>query len=121
MLSWNWCYTCWIFLEAVRNMLLLDRIGMHRILMASRLAVLMVGLLAGLLSGQQQPPQQQPPQPAGAEPGQSPAVFRSSVSEVQAPVLVLDRDGQYVNGLQPEQFHLFDNGKEQNIHVDVSY
>jgi len=40
---------------------------------------------------------------------------------VQAPVLVFDRDGQYVSGLQPEQFHLFDNGKEQNIHVDVSY
>jgi len=79
---------------------------MYRILMAS--------LLGGLLAGQQQPP-------APQEPAQPPAVFRSSVSEVQAPVMVFDRDGQYVNGLQPEQFHLFDNGKEQNIHVDVSY
>ena len=40
---------------------------------------------------------------------------------VQAPVLVFDRDGNYVNGLQPHQFHLFDNGKEQNINVDVAY
>jgi VWFA-related protein len=95
---------------------------MYRILIAS--------LLAGLLAGQQKPPAQQPavqqpatqPPAAQPEPAQDPsAVFRSGVSEVQAPVLVLDRDGQYVSGLQPEQFHLFDNGKEQNIHVDVSY
>ena len=76
--------------------------------------ILIVGLLVGLLAGQQQ---SVPPQ----EPGQAPTTFRTGVSEVQAPVLVFDRDGQYVNGLQPEQFHLFDNGKEQNIHVDVSY
>ena len=36
-------------------------------------------------------------------------------------MLVFDRDGDYVNGLQPDQFHLFDNDKEQNIHVDVAY
>jgi VWFA-related protein len=86
--------------------------GMQRILIAS--------LLAGLLAGQQKPPAQQPA--AQPEPAQEPVVsFRSGVSEVQAPVLVLDRDGQFISGLQPEQFHLFDNGKEQNIHVDVSY
>jgi VWFA-related protein len=80
---------------------------MHRIVTLS--------LLGGLLAGQQQPPAQQ-------EPAQDPTTkIIVSVSEVQAPVLVFDRDGQYVNGLQPEQFHLFDNGKEQNIHVDVSY
>jgi VWFA-related protein len=48
-------------------------------------------------------------------------VFRESVEEVTAPVLVFDRDGNYVNGLQPNQFHLFDNGKDQNIQVDVAY
>jgi len=74
--------------------------------------VLLVSFLAGLLAGQQSPP---PPQ----EP--APPKIVVTTTEVQAPVLVFDRDGQYVSGLQPEQFHLFDNGKEQNIHVDVSY
>jgi len=82
---------------------------MHRILIAS--------LLTALLAGQQQPPAQPPAQPAS----DNLQVFRAGVSEVQAPVLVFDQDGQYVDGLQPEQFHLLDNGKEQNIHVDVSY
>jgi VWFA-related protein len=76
--------------------------------------ILIVSLLVGLVAGQEKPV-------APPEPAQEPAVFKSGVSEVQAPVLVFDRDGQYVSGLQPEQFHLFDNGKEQNIHVDVSY
>jgi VWFA-related protein len=40
---------------------------------------------------------------------------------VTAPVLALDRDGKYVSGIRPDQFHLFDNGKEQNIQVDVAY
>jgi VWFA-related protein len=48
-------------------------------------------------------------------------IFRGGVEVVQAPVLVFDRDGNYVDGLQPFQFHLFDNGKEQNINVDVTY
>jgi VWFA-related protein len=48
-------------------------------------------------------------------------VFRVGVDYVTAPVLVYDRDGNYVSGLEPHQFHLFDNGKEQNINVDVSY
>jgi VWFA-related protein len=50
-----------------------------------------------------------------------PVIGRASVQEVTAPVLVYDRDGNYVNGLQAFQFHLFDNGKEQNIQVDVTY
>lgn len=90
--------------------------------------ITILSLLAGLLAGQQQPAAQRVgTQPTAQQPAppqdsaQDATIFRSSVSEVQAPVLVLDRDGQYVNGLQPEQFHLFDNGKEQNIHVDVSY
>jgi VWFA-related protein len=36
-------------------------------------------------------------------------------------VLVTDQAGNIVDGLQPNQFHLFDNGKEQNIQVDVTY
>jgi len=73
--------------------------------------ILLLSLLSGLLAGQQP----EPVQP------QSTPTIRTTVDVVVAPVLVFDRDGQYVSGLQPEQFHLFDNGKEQNIQVDVSY
>jgi len=45
----------------------------------------------------------------------------SSVTNIVAPVLVTDRQGNLVDGLQPNQFHLWDNGKEQNIQVDVTY
>ncbi len=38
-----------------------------------------------------------------------------------APVSVADRNGDNVDGLRPDQFHLFDNGKEQDIHVDVAF
>lgn len=51
---------------------------------------------------------------------QAPA-FRTTVDYVIAPVIVRDRDGNYVNGLRPDDFRLFDNGKEQNIKVDVAY
>src|ERR1051326_6558873 len=74
-------------------------------------------IVCGLLAAQQQQPQQTPPQ----EPAQPPVIGRTTVQLVTAPVLVYDRDGNFVNGLQPFQFHLFDNGKEQNINVDVSY
>jgi VWFA-related protein len=47
--------------------------------------------------------------------------IRVSVTNIVAPVLVTDRDGNIIDGLKPEQFHLFDNGKEQNIQVDVAY
>jgi VWFA-related protein len=36
-------------------------------------------------------------------------------------VTVTDRNGTLVSGIQPNQFHLFDNGKEQNIRVDVAF
>jgi len=64
------------------------------------------------------PPAQAPPAPAEE---QVPATFRTSVEVVVAPVIVKNRDGQYVNGLQPTDFRLFDNGKEQNIRVDVAF
>jgi VWFA-related protein len=44
-----------------------------------------------------------------------------STINIVAPVLVTDRQGNIIDGLKPEQFHLFDNGKEQNIQVDVTY
>jgi len=47
--------------------------------------------------------------------------FKSSTFNVVAPVLVTDHAGNIIDGLQPNQFHLYDNGKEQNIQVDVTY
>jgi VWFA-related protein len=47
--------------------------------------------------------------------------IRTTVDVVTTPATVYDRNGAYVQGLQPEQFHLFDNDKEQNIKVDVTY
>lgn len=55
------------------------------------------------------------------EPVEVPPPFRVSTDLVVAPVTVFDRNGSYVSGIQPEQFHLFDNDKEQNIQVDIAY
>ena len=38
--------------------------------------------------------------------------IRATVNVVLAPVTVLDRHGEYVSGLQPQDFRLLDNGKE---------
>jgi len=47
--------------------------------------------------------------------------IRASVTNIIAPVLVTDRAGNIIDGLQPHEFHLFDNNKEQNIQVDVAF
>ena len=47
--------------------------------------------------------------------------FTSTVKTLVAPVLVTDRAGNIIDGLQPSQFHLYDNTKEQNIHVDAAF
>ncbi|MDP9055071.1 MAG: VWA domain-containing protein [Acidobacteriota bacterium] len=69
-----------------------------------------------------------PAQSAGAQGGtqttDAPEIgepIRTSVTNIVAPVLVTDRSGNIIDGLQPNQFHLFDNNKEQNIQVDVSF
>src|SRR5580704_14372665 len=47
--------------------------------------------------------------------------LKTEVTNILAPVLVTDRSGNIVDGLQPHQFHLYDNNKEQNIQVDVTF
>jgi VWFA-related protein len=47
--------------------------------------------------------------------------FTTTVTDIVVPVTVRDRDGNIVNGLQPRNFHLYDNDKEQEIAVDVNY
>src|SRR6516225_4117313 len=81
------------------------------------LRLTIAAFVCGLLAAQQQTPPT-PQQEQGQAP---PTIFRGGVQLVTAPVLVYDRDGNYVNGLQPFQFHLYDNTKEQNINVDVTY
>ena len=79
---------------------------------------ILLTFVCGLVIAQTPPPQApkpQPQQPPQEDAAQTPFKFIGGVEVVQAPVLVFDRDGSYVDGLQPHQFHLFDNGKEQNI------
>ena len=84
---------------------------------------ILLTLVCGVVMAQTptQAPKPQPQQAPQEEAGQAPFKFIGGVEVVQAPVLVFDHDGNYVDGLQPHQFHLFDNGKEQNINVDVTY
>jgi len=51
-------------------------------------------------------------------PGQ---IFRTTVNVVIAPVTVKDDNGNYVHGLRPDEFRLYDNTKAQDIKVDVTY
>lgn len=44
--------------------------------------------------------------------------IRIRVQNIMAPVTVFDQNGQIMNTIQPSWFHLFDNGVEQDIHVD---
>ena len=83
-------------------------------------------LICGLLVAQQQstPQQTAPPTPPAQDQKQSDqplANIRTTVRNVVAQAVVFDRDDNYVGGIRPDQFRLFDNGREQNIHVDESF
>ncbi len=57
-----------------------------------------------------------------AQTEQQPQVLgRTTVTEVIAPVTVVDHDDRPLDGLSARQFRLFDNGKEQNIKLQTSY
>jgi VWFA-related protein len=43
------------------------------------------------------------------------------VPNIVVPALVFDPNGNIMNGLQPSMFRLFDNGREQDIHVDTEF
>lgn len=87
--------------------------------------MLLTCVLAAQQPGTKQPSTQAaaPSTLAGASTDQTAPepLIRTTVQEVVAPVTVYDSAGQYINNLQPFQFHLYDNKKEQNIHVDVTY
>src|ERR1039458_6799805 len=109
MLSWSWYHTCFNYSEAIRG----TRNG------SCMIRPILLTLVCGVVMAQTptQAPKPQPQQPPQEEAGQAPFKFIGGVEVVQAPVLVFDHDGGYVDGLQAHQFHLFDNGKEQNINV----
>jgi VWFA-related protein len=73
-------------------------------------------------------PQAPAPAPPAVSGAQAPAgdeeqtgVIRTTVNVVVTPVTVTDDDGNLVNGIQPQQFHLFDNDQPQDIRVDVAF
>jgi len=78
-----------------------------------------------LIAAAAQAPAQAPPGPINAPAASDVPEFgepiRASVTNIIAPVLVTDRAGNIIDGLQPHDFHLFDNNKEQNIRVDVAF
>ena len=93
---------------------------MSRKLLALTLLCL-CGSVALVLAAQQPPAKQAPSPPIDllSEPHTNIVV---NVQQVIAPVLVYDRKHNYVNGLTPDQFRLYDNDKEQNLlNVDLSY
>src|SRR5579864_3869639 len=61
---------------------------------------------------------QQPgtPDPARTQPD---VTIKVPVNVVIAPTTVLDKHGDYVNGLQLQDFELYDNNKPQKITADV--
>src|SRR5579884_378 len=47
--------------------------------------------------------------------------FPINVRNVLAPTTVTDKNGDFIAGLQPSDFTLFDNDRPQRLNVDVSY
>src|SRR5579872_1291015 len=94
-------------------------------MMRTMLAFLAVGVLVAQnpqrpMPGQLPPQRTQPGTPdTPAENSDTRIVTTTTV--VVAPTTVVDRHGDYVDGLQPSDFTLYDNGKPQRITADVSF
>jgi len=84
------------------------------------------GLMVAVVALAQKSPAPNPKPASPSASDNAPAIdaitsFQTTVQNIVAPVLVTDRDGNIVDALKPSQFHLYDNGVEQNISVDTSY
>jgi VWFA-related protein len=100
---------------------MLRRILWFTLLCASPVLLLTAQQPATKQAATQQPPAKQPA-PVDLMQGPEMPSFTVTLQQVLAPVLVYDRNHNYVNGLTPDQFRLYDNGKEQNLtSVDVTY
>lgn len=82
-----------------------------RRIMNSVKKLLAVVCAAGILVAQDPPKQ---------EPEKSDTTFKVVTRAVLVPVTVTDRNGDFVNGLNPYDFELFDNGKPQKITEDIT-
>src|SRR5580658_4354035 len=72
------------------------------------------------LPGATQPPAQEAPgQLAPAQPDSGDVTFGTRVTVVVAPTTVRDRNGDFVTGLQLQDFQLYDNNKLQKVNADV--
>src|SRR5476651_1433138 len=99
MLFWGWSRTCWTLLKAERSI----RQGMRKMFRALTL-ITALGLTAaafGQVSSSSDAPEI------------NESIIKTTTTNIVAPTIVTDRSGNLVDGLQPAQFHLFDNGKEQ--------
>jgi VWFA-related protein len=95
---------------------------LRRILLLSFLCGSLVLLLLAHPRATPQTPAKEPTPVQDLTKTQDMTNFVVTLQQVLAPVLVYDRNHSFVNGLQPNQFRLFDNGKEQNLtSVDVTY
>src|SRR5262249_49974140 len=81
--------------------------------------ILFCALVSALVVAQQ--PSTAPQQAGGQQPESDEFRIPVTVDVVVAPTMVLDHDGYIVNGLRKDQFHLYDNGKEQDVQVDSSF
>jgi len=81
-----------------------------------QIAVSGIFLATALVQTSAQTPAQAPAPAAEVEPK-----FGITLTNIVAPVLVTDRSGNIIDGLQGHEFHLFDNQKQQNIQVDVAF
>ena len=82
-----------------------------------------IGLLAQPPIAPGTPQRPAPGTPARPEPAapKEEEPFRVQTNVVIAPTTILDKHGNYVNGLAIDDFQLFDNGKLQKVTADVSY
>jgi len=86
----------------------------HRIIYNVSQKLLSLVCLGALLTAQDLPKQDAP------APKQEDAKFSTTTKLVAVPVSVTDHKGEFVNGLTPYDFELFDNGKPQKINEDVT-
>lgn len=82
--------------------------------------IVALALVAGALQtprAQQPPPPQAPagPQQAGQDAQPQQPTFRTGINFVRVDVIVTDRDGNPVLDLKPEEFRVYEDGKQQTI------
>lgn len=87
----------------------------HTKVMRNLLFLLATSTLLAQAPGTPDPAKRQDP----AKQPEKDVVIGVNVNVVIAPTTVLDKHGNYVNGLQLQDFELYDNGKPQKITADV--